>query len=57
MTSSARSPGHGPRAVEFQRVEPPTLRERRVPVALLVGWALFAVAFGLGLLAGWLIWG
>ena len=49
--------GRGPRAVEFQRVEPPTLRERHVPMALLVGWALFAVAFGLGLLAGWLIWG
>jgi ATP-dependent Clp protease ATP-binding subunit ClpC len=29
----------------------------RLPLPLLVGWALFAVAFGLGLLAGWLIWG
>ena len=28
-----------------------------LPLPLLVGWALFAVAFGLGLLAGWLIWG
>ena len=25
--------------------------------ALLIGWALFAIAFALGLLAGWLIWG
>ena len=49
--------GPGPRPVAYQRVEPPTLRERRVPVELLVGWALFAVAFGFGLLAGWLIWG
>ena len=27
------------------------------PVALLLGWALFGVAAGLGLLVGWLIWG
>jgi ATP-dependent Clp protease ATP-binding subunit ClpC len=25
--------------------------------ALLIGWALFGLAFGVGLLAGWLIWG
>jgi ATP-dependent Clp protease ATP-binding subunit ClpC len=49
--------GPGPRPVAYQRVEPSTLSKRRVPVELLVGWALFAVAFGFGLLAGWLIWG
>jgi ATP-dependent Clp protease ATP-binding subunit ClpC len=26
-------------------------------VPLIVGWALFGVAFGLGLLVGWLVWG
>jgi ATP-dependent Clp protease ATP-binding subunit ClpC len=50
--------GPGPRPVaSYQPMEPSTLSERRVPAELLVGWALFAVAFGFGLLAGWLIWG
>jgi ATP-dependent Clp protease ATP-binding subunit ClpC len=49
--------GPGPRPPAYERPDPPTLGGRRVPVELLVGWALFAVAFGLGLLAGWLIWG
>jgi ATP-dependent Clp protease ATP-binding subunit ClpC len=49
--------GPGPQPPGSERPDPPTLGGRRLPVELLVGWALFAVAFGLGLLAGWLIWG
>jgi ATP-dependent Clp protease ATP-binding subunit ClpC len=49
--------GPGPRPPTYARPDPPTLGGRGVPLELLVGWALFAVAFGLGLLAGWLIWG
>jgi len=32
-------------------------RRRFEAAALLLGWAMFAVAAGLGLLLGWLIWG
>ncbi len=38
-------------------VDYPADPSKRAAFHLLVGWALFAVAFGLGLLAGWLIWG
>lgn len=34
-----------------------TARSDPIGFPLALGWALFAVAFGLGLLAGWLIWG
>jgi ATP-dependent Clp protease ATP-binding subunit ClpC len=47
--------GVEPGARSFGR--PTGLASERLPLSLLVGWALFAVAFGLGLLAGWLIWG
>jgi ATP-dependent Clp protease ATP-binding subunit ClpC len=41
----------------YPEADLPSRGEDRVPLHLLVGWALFAIAFGLGLLAGWLIWG
>jgi ATP-dependent Clp protease ATP-binding subunit ClpC len=34
-----------------------TARSDPIGFPLALGWVLFAVAFGLGLLAGWLIWG
>jgi ATP-dependent Clp protease ATP-binding subunit ClpC len=38
--------------------EPELVRhERRVVPMLVVGWLLFAVALGIGVLLGWLIWG
>jgi hypothetical protein len=36
---------------------PRPFRGRLSKVALLLGWTLFGLAFGLGVLAGWLIWG
>jgi ATP-dependent Clp protease ATP-binding subunit ClpC len=41
----------------YPEADLPSRGESRIPLHLLVGWALFAIAFGLGLLAGWLIWG
>jgi ATP-dependent Clp protease ATP-binding subunit ClpC len=38
------------------RLRVPSYR-RRDAAALVVGWSLFAVAMGFGLLLGWLIWG
>ncbi len=41
----------------YPRGDYPTDTPReRIALPLLVGWLLFAVAFGLGVLAGWLIW-
>ena len=56
---------HRARSLERPRVLP---RGRRIPgrgrgyalfarELLLLGWLLFAVALGLGILIGWLIWG
>jgi ATP-dependent Clp protease ATP-binding subunit ClpC len=40
------------------RRSPPIVRRAPRPVTLLVtGWALFAVALGVGVLVGWAIWG
>jgi ATP-dependent Clp protease ATP-binding subunit ClpC len=40
-------------------IPPKKLRRRSVPdrQLLLTGWALFAVALGIGILIGWVIWG
>ncbi len=56
-----------------RRAQPPPLRSRRMPrrvssydpepvrpgptPALVVGWALFGLALGIGILIGWAIWG
>jgi hypothetical protein len=37
---------------------PPTRTRRRFPYQLLlIGWALFGAALGIGILIGWAIWG
>ena len=41
-----------PRRVSMYGDETWPLRQR----ALIVGWTLFAIAFGLGLALGWLLW-
>jgi ATP-dependent Clp protease ATP-binding subunit ClpA len=51
------APG-GPRSSVHLRVDRPATPRRAVDaVALLAGWLAFGLAFGLGLLVGWLIWG
>jgi ATP-dependent Clp protease ATP-binding subunit ClpC len=47
-----------PRVVHKRRSRPPEQTDRRLPLeALALGWALFGIALGLGVLIGWLIWG
>jgi hypothetical protein len=53
-----RSPGM-PRAVPRPRFAPAAAvaDARTRPAALAVGWGLFGISLGLGILIGWLIWG
>jgi len=39
---------------DYFTIEP--IRRSLSDVTLVFGWLLFALAFGLGLLAGWLVW-
>jgi ATP-dependent Clp protease ATP-binding subunit ClpC len=53
------APGVSPPPVPWPRPGKPRRgRRARPPYALVVvGWALFAIALGVGILIGWLIWG
>jgi ATP-dependent Clp protease ATP-binding subunit ClpC len=50
---------YGPSAARLPPMPQRTVRERRLgwTTALVVGWLLFAVALGVGVLIGWAIWG
>jgi ATP-dependent Clp protease ATP-binding subunit ClpA len=53
--ASAVSPATTGSEAPFFRLR--SVRRTVAEVTLVFGWVLFGVAFGLGLLAGWLIWG